>query len=191
MSGTSVSGAASTLGLVGTGAGGVESLRVELVEPLIRSGWQVAVTLTPTAGEWLRDMGEIDEIEKVTGLPVRVGARGPGESSPHPTVDGYAVVPASANTIAKLALGIADNQALTTVNEAIGTVGRPVVVFPRINAAHARHPAWAAHIAALRTAGVDLIDGDDLWPLHEPRSAPGRDLPSPTIRSRITTAMAG
>ena len=130
-------------------------------------------------------------IEKITGLPVRVGARGPGESSPYPKVDGYAVVPASANTIAKLALGIADNQAVTTVNEAIGTVGQPVVVFPRINAAHARHPAWASHIAALRTAGVDLIDGDDVWPLHEPRSAPGRDLPSPTIRSRITTAMAG
>ncbi len=185
-----MSALAGTLGLVGTGAGGVESLRAELVEPLIRSGWRVAVTLTPTAGEWLRDLGETDEIEKITGLPVRVGARGPGESSPHPRVDGYAVVPASANTVAKLALGIADNQALTTVNEAVGTVGVPVVVFPRINAAHARHPAWASHIAALRTAGVDMIDGDDVWPLREPRSAPGRDLPWSVIRARIIAAVA-
>lgn len=48
--------------------------------------------------------------------------------------------------MAKLATGIADNQALTQVSEAIGTVGVPVVVFPRINAAHARHPAWERHI---------------------------------------------
>jgi hypothetical protein len=162
-----------------------------LVEPLVQSGWQVAVTLTPTAGGWLRGSGETDEIEKITGLPVRVGARGPGESSPHPTADVHAVVPASANTVAKLALGIADNQALTTINEAIGTLGRPVIVFPRINAAHARHPAWAGHIAALRTAGVDVIDGDDVWPLHEPRSEPGRDLPWSAIRARIVAAVAG
>lgn len=179
-----------TLGLVGSGAGGVESIRAELVEPLVRAGWQVAVTLTPTASEWLRATGEIDEIERICGLPVRVGARMPGESSPHPAIDGYAVVPATANTVAKLALGIADNQALTTVNEAIGAAQMPVVVFPRINAAHARHPAWSSHLATLRAAGVDLIYGDDVWPLHEPRSAPGRGLPWPTIRERVIAALS-
>jgi hypothetical protein len=40
------------------------------------------------------------------------------------------------------------------VNEAIGLGAVPVVVFPRVNAAHARHPAWDSHIAALRRAGV-------------------------------------
>jgi phosphopantothenoylcysteine synthetase/decarboxylase len=179
-----------TLGLVGTGAGGVESLRAELVEPLVRSGWRVAVTLTPTAGEWLRATGETDEIETITGLPVRVGPRLPGESRPHPDADGYAVVPASANTVAKLALGIADNQALTVVGEAIGARGVPVVVFPRVNAAHARHPAWASHIAALRAGGVDLIHGDDVWPLREPRDEAGRALPWSTIRERVIAAVA-
>jgi flavoprotein len=61
--------------------------------------------------------------------------------------------PASANTVAKLALGIADNQALTQVNEAIGVGDLPVVVFPRVNAAHARHPSWERHIDALRCLG--------------------------------------
>jgi hypothetical protein len=134
--------------------------------------------------------GEATKIEHATGYPVRVAPRLPGEKSPHPHVDGYAVVPASANTVAKLALGIADNQALTTVCEAIGLGGLPVVVFPRVNAAHARQPAWSSHINALRAAGVELVYGEDVWPLHEPRSAPGRPLPWRAIRQRIENALS-
>ncbi|MFE1976631.1 flavoprotein [Streptomyces hygroscopicus] len=166
------------LGVVGTGAGGVESLRTGLVEPAMARGWQVAVTLTPTAGEWLRAIGEVERLEKATGLPVRDTPRLPGEPRPHPQVDCYVVAPASANTVAKLAAGIADNQALTQVCEAIGTIGVPVVVLPRVNAAHARHPAWRGHLAALREADVRLVYGPEVWPLHEPREAPsGRELP--------------
>ncbi|MFF5189446.1 flavoprotein [Streptomyces sp. NPDC000345] len=166
------------LGVVGTGAGGVETLRSGLVEPALARGWRVAVTLTPTAGRWLSMNGEADRLERLTGLPVRHEARLPGETSPHPKVDCYVVAPASANTVAKLATGIADSQALTQVGEAIGTLGLPVVVFPRINAAHARHPAWKRHIETLRQAGVHLVYGADVWPLREPREAPvGRELP--------------
>jgi phosphopantothenoylcysteine synthetase/decarboxylase len=99
------------------------------------------------------------------------------------------VVPASANTIAKLALGIGDNQALTQVCEALGTSGVPVVVFPHVNAAHARHPAWPAHLGALRRAGARLVYGEDVWPLEEPRSAPGRDLPWAAILQAVRDAM--
>jgi 3-polyprenyl-4-hydroxybenzoate decarboxylase len=187
--GDQVSKVPPTLGLVGSASGGIEEVRAQLVEPLLAEGWQVAVTLTPTAGAWLREAGELDALEKATGLPVRVEARSPTETSPHPPVDCYAVVPASANTVAKLALGIADNQALTTVGEALGTNGLPVVIFPRINAAHARHPSWQSHIDALHRAGVELVYGDDVWPLHEPRSAPGRDLPWAAIRDRIQAAV--
>jgi hypothetical protein len=92
------------------------------------------------------------------------------------------VAPASANTVAKLALGIADNRALTTVCEAIGGGIVPVIVFPRVNAAHARQPFWSTHLAALRAAGVHLIYGEDMWPLYEPRQAPsGRGLSWETI----------
>ena len=101
------------------------------------------------------------------------------------------MVPASANTVAKLALGIADNQALTTVCEALGTLSLPIIIFPRINAAHARQPAWASHIEALRRVGADLVYGDDVWPLHEPRSSPGRDLPWEVIRQRIKAVSSG
>ncbi|HEY0640929.1 MAG TPA: flavoprotein [Pseudonocardiaceae bacterium] len=178
----------STLGLIGCAAGGVEDLRGRLVEPLVAQGWQVAVTLTPAAADWLTPTGELDAIEKATGYPVRSTPRLPGEPPPHPPVDCYAVVPATANTVAKLALGIADNQALTTLCEALGHGAVPLVAFPRINAPHARHPAWAGHIATLRTAGVRLIMGDDVWPLHEPRSEPGRELPWAAITDAIVSA---
>jgi hypothetical protein len=91
--------------------------------------------------------------------------------------------------VAKLALGIADNQALTTACEAVGAGIVPVVVFPRVNAAHARQPAWPSHIENLRRVGVDLVYGDEVWPLHEPRTEPGRQLPWNSIRARIESAV--
>jgi 3-polyprenyl-4-hydroxybenzoate decarboxylase len=179
------------VGLVGTSAGGVEEIRERLIEPLQAHGWRVAVTLTPTAAVWLDAIGELSKIETVTGFTVRHTPRLPSEESPHPSVDCYAVVPASANTVAKLALGIADNQALTQLCEAIGGRTVPVVVFPRVNAAHAGHPAWIGHIATLRSAGVHLVYGEDVWPLHQPRSAPGREPPWPAIRDAIESAITG
>lgn len=167
----------STLGLIGSAADGLEALRPSLIEPAMARGWRVAVTLTPTAGTWLESNGELATIESVTGLPARVTPRLPSETSPHPPIDCYLVCPASANTVAKLALGIADNQALTTVCEAIGGRVVPVVVFPGINAAHARHPAWESHVTALRSAGVHLSTGDEYWPPHEPRDASGGEVP--------------
>ena len=178
-----------TLGLVGSAAGGLELLLPRLIEPLQERGWQVALTLTPTAATWLDATGDIEKIEQVTGYPVRWQPRLPNEESPHPAVDCYAVVPATSNTVGKLALGLADNQALTQVCEAIGLGTVPIVVFPRINAAHARQPSWDNHIALLRKAGVQLVMGDDVWPLHEPRSAPGKELPWAAIIETIVSAV--
>jgi 3-polyprenyl-4-hydroxybenzoate decarboxylase len=177
------------IGVVGSSAGGVEEIREQLIEPLQALGWGVAVTLTPTAATWLEAIGELAKIEDSTGHTVRHSPRLPGEQSPHPNVDCYVVAPASANTVAKLALGIADNQALTQVCEAIGGHTVPVVVFPRVNAAHAGHPAWDDHIAALRRAGVHLVYGEDLWPLHRPRTAPGRQLPWPAVVEAVQAAI--
>ncbi|MER7174138.1 flavoprotein [Streptomyces mesophilus] len=166
------------LGVVGCATDGVEQLRAGLVRPAMARGWQVAVTLTPTAARWLREGDEIERLESLTGLPVRDTPRLPSRPRPHPAADCWIVAPASANYVAKLAAGIADNQALTQVSEAIGTLNVPVIVFPRINAAHARHPAWDTHIETLRKGQVELIYGPESWPLHEPREEPAdRDVP--------------
>lgn len=183
--------AASTpfVGIVCSAAGGVEHVRERLVVPALDKGWRAGVTLTPAAATWLEMSGELARIEEATGLPVRWAPRLPWEESPHPSSDCWAVVPASANTVAKLALGVADNQALTQVSEAIGGREVPVVVFPRVNAAHAGHPAWPAHLAALRTAGVRLVYGEDVWPLHRPRAGGGKELPWAAILDAIEASL--
>jgi phosphopantothenoylcysteine synthetase/decarboxylase len=79
----------------------------------------------------------------------------PGEPRPHPKIDLFIAAPLSANSVAKLALGIGDNQALTVLSEALGTT--PMIVFPKVNAAHVQHPAWAGHIAVLRSADVVVV----------------------------------
>lgn len=178
----SASGEGPVVALVVSGAGGVEEVRERFVRPALDRGWRVPITATPTGGRWLADQGDIARLEQLTGFPVRVEARPPGHVSPHPRADCVVVAPASANTVAKLALGVADNQALTITSEAIGTLDTSVVVFPRINAAHARHPAWESHVRVLTAAGVHLVQGDDVWPLHEPRHAPSdRSLPWPHV----------
>lgn len=166
----------SAIALVAGAAGGVESIGQSLVRPLVDRGHTVGVTLTPTAARWLESASLIDELEHLTGLPVRSAPRLPSERSPHPRPDVFVAAPLSASSVAKLALGIADNQALTSLCENVAT--KPMVVFPRVNAAHARQPSWSAHLVALRSVGVQLVYGEDVWPLAEPRAAsPGRSLP--------------
>ena len=168
------------VGIVGSAAGGVQGLRTGLVEPALARGWRVGVTLTPTAAVWLRALDEIDPMADLTGLPVRTTPRLPTDPKPHPTVDCYVVAPASANTLAKLALGLADNQATTQVCEAIGD-SVPVVVFPRANSGHTGHPAWAGHLDVLRGAGVVVVD-------HAEPEAP---MPWPRILDAVQHALAG
>lgn len=172
----------SVVQVVSAGAGGVEIVRRRLVLPLIEDGHRVAVTLTPTAFAWLDDLGECARLERLTGYPVRSLTRLPHETSSHPPADVYVAAPLTANSVAKLALGIADNQALTTLCE--GITSYPMVVFPRINAGHARQPAWNEHIAQLHRAGVNLIYGDDVWPLAEHGAGP-RELPWMAILQRV------
>jgi hypothetical protein len=52
-----------------------------------------------------------------------------------------------------------------------------MIIFQRINAAQARQPAWNDHLDRLRSAGVELIYGEHVWPLAEPRTAGPRELP--------------
>lgn len=177
------------LGLICCAADGLEQLRGHLVEPLLADGVAVAVTATPTAARWLDAYAELTELERVTGYPVRSEPRLPTQPRPHPPAHAYAIVPATANTIAKVALGLADNQALTHACEALGG-DVPMVVFPRINTAHAGQPAWHHHIAALRRAGAELIYGDDVWPLLPPGADPERQAPWDIIHATISGVLA-
>lgn len=174
--------------VVGCAAGGLEELLDGLVRPLVERGHTVPVVVTPTAASWLEDIGHDSAIQKVTGLPVRSTPRLPREQSAHPAPDVLVAAPLTANSTAKVALGVADNQALTLLCENLAI--KPTVVFPRVNAAHARQPSWNDHLDALRSVGVDLVYGNDVWPLYEPRQAPAdRQLPWSHLLDRVEATL--
>ncbi|WP_158852310.1 flavoprotein [Saccharothrix deserti] len=144
------------LGLVASGAGGVERWLVDgLARPLAERGWRLAVTLTPTVARWLEP--QLAALAATTDLPVRWTSRLPTEPKPHPVPDAFVFAPATANSLAKLALGIGDNQALTVLCEALGR-RTPMVVLPQVSDDQAGHPAFQGHLAVLRSAGVVLAD---------------------------------
>ncbi|SDP10840.1 flavoprotein [Lentzea jiangxiensis] len=146
------------LGLVASGCGGVESwFRTELAEPAVQRGWRLAITLTPAVVPWFEEAGELAGIQALTDLEVRWNPRLPSQPKPYPTPDAFIFAPASANSVAKLALGIGDNQALTALNEAIGVEGCKVVVMPQANADKRRHPMWETHVTTLTGAGVVVV----------------------------------
>lgn len=71
----------------------------------------------------------------------------------------------------KLALGISDTVWLGLLNEAIGA-GAPVVLAVRTSDGLAAHPAFGAHVDALRDHGVrflPLTGGDDPFPWDDLR----------------------
>ncbi|GAA3627478.1 flavoprotein [Lentzea roselyniae] len=146
------------LGLVASGCGGVEIwFRKDLAEPAAQRGWRLAITLTPTVVPWFEEAGELDKLQALTDLDIRWTPRLPSQPKPYPTPDAVIFAPASANSVAKLALGIGDNQALTALNEAIGVEGCKVVVMPQANADKRRHPMWETHVATLTGAGVVVV----------------------------------
>jgi hypothetical protein len=74
---------------------------------------------------------------------------------------------AASSTVNKLAAGISDTLALGLLNEAIGT-GLPVIAVPFPNQMLARHPAFAASVAALKSWGVRLVFDPERYPLPVP-----------------------
>ena len=79
------------------------------------------------------------------------------------------VAPATANTLAKLAHGFADDLVSTLCLASTA----PLTVCPAMNHVMWRHPATQDNIATLRARGVQVVGPDD-GPLAEGESGPGR-----------------
>jgi phosphopantothenoylcysteine decarboxylase / phosphopantothenate---cysteine ligase len=150
-------------------SGGISAYKaIEFARLGTRSGHALRVIQTPTS---LKFVGRAS-FEAITGAPVLVDeferdpARGayPGEqpSDHDPPVhlelvrrcDVYLVAPASANTIAKLAAGLADN----LVSSAYLACKSPVAVAPAMNNNMYEHPATQANLEVLRERGVHVIE---------------------------------
>lgn len=152
--------------------GGVAAYKaLELTRLAIKAGHNVRVLMTPAAK---RFVGEAS-FQAITGAPVLSSEfdsdplRGafPGEPLPeHEAIghlevvaraDCYVIAPASANTIAKLAAGLADNMVTT----AFLASRSPVVVAPAMNDRMYAHPATQANLRTLEGRGVRVIEPEE------------------------------
>ena len=150
-------------------SGGIAAYKaVEVVRLAMGAGHSVRVVQTPAS---LNFVGRAT-FEGITGAPVLVEewepdpARGtfPGDPAPdHAPIshleiarlcDVLAVAPASANTLAKLAGGHADN----LLTSAALACAAPVVVAPAMNAQMWDHPATRANVATLTARGVRVVE---------------------------------
>ncbi|MBV9048793.1 MAG: bifunctional phosphopantothenoylcysteine decarboxylase/phosphopantothenate--cysteine ligase CoaBC, partial [Solirubrobacterales bacterium] len=154
--------------LVGVSGGIAAYKAVELARLAVRAGHSVRVIQTPTSQRFVGAA----TFEGITGAPVLTSefepdpARGsyPGEELPERApishlalverAEVYLIAPLSANTLAKLAHGHADNL-LTTAALAASC---PLAVAPAMNHHMYLHPATQANIGRLVARGVTVVE---------------------------------
>ena len=135
-----------------------------------KAGWDVCAILTPSAYRWASEDTErgIEDLEELTGHPVRWQYKLPSQPDVLPTADAMLVAPLTSNTAVKWAAGISDTLALGLITEAIG-MGTPLVALPHWNDAQGRHPAVGRSVQELRDVGVKVLLGEDGFVPHRPR----------------------
>jgi len=127
----------------------------ELVRLFAKNGDEVSVVMTPAATEFVAPL----TFQTLSKNPVHVDsfARPGGWKPEHVSLAEWAdlvlVAPATANTLAKMAHGIADNL-LTSL---LLATRRPVAVAPAMNDGMWANPATQANVAALRARGVVVV----------------------------------
>ncbi|MDQ4213485.1 bifunctional phosphopantothenoylcysteine decarboxylase/phosphopantothenate--cysteine ligase CoaBC [Microbacterium sp. ASV81] len=151
-------------------SGGIAAYKsVQLVRLLIKAGH--AVTVVPTE-DALRFVGA-PTWEAISRNPVTTSVHDDVAKVRHVALgqgaDLVVVAPATANTIARMAAGIADNLLGTTL---LATTA-PVLIAPAMHAEMWAHPATQANIRTLVARGVHLIGPDD-GELAGGDSGPGR-----------------
>jgi phosphopantothenoylcysteine decarboxylase/phosphopantothenate--cysteine ligase len=155
--------------LVGV-TGGIAAYKAcELVRLLVKAGHEVVPLVTPGAERFV-------SAETFHAL----ARRAPTELYPHlARADLLVVAPLTANTLAKLAHGLADN----VLTEAALAHRGPMLVAPAMNTRMWSHPATQANVALLRERGVELI-GPEEGELAEGESGVGRMAEPEAIAAR-------
>ena len=160
----------------------------ELVRLLVRDGAEVQVVMSPAAEQFVGAM----TFEALSRKPVRTALfdREAEAAMSHIELarwaDAVVIAPASANCLARLAMGLADDL-LTTLCLATRA---PIMIAPAMNAAMWENPATQGHVHALAERGVQVIR-PDVGEQACGETGPGR-LPDPEyLRAAIEEIGAG
>ncbi len=132
---------------------------VELVRLFVKNGDCVHVIMTPAACEFVRPL----TFRTLSRNPVEIDQfAAPAQWKPeHVSLAERAnlvlVAPATANTLAKMRFGIADNLLTATLL----ATRAPITVAPAMNTGMWENPATRENVAALKARGIRVIEPDD------------------------------
>ncbi|MCL2218695.1 MAG: bifunctional phosphopantothenoylcysteine decarboxylase/phosphopantothenate synthase [Chitinispirillia bacterium] len=171
--------------------GGIAAYKVPLLVRLLRkNGCEVKVVMTEAA----RPLVGVEALRTLSGNPVYTDSAGgapPQHDMGHIRLSEWAdlllVCPATANTIAKMACGIADNL-LTTL--ALSVPEKKIIIAPAMNCVMWANAATQSNVEALRGRGVNVLPVED-GELACGVSGPGRMLGIDKIASFVMSFPCG
>ena len=140
--------------------GGIAAYKsIEVLRGLQRAGCEVRVAMTRHACEFVRPL----TFRALSGAYVIVDDYSADNPDPiahitfSQTIDLFVIAPATANTLAKLASGVADDFVTSTYLACTA----PILIAPAMNSVMWNHPATQRNVQKLRNDGVHIIEPDD------------------------------
>jgi phosphopantothenoylcysteine decarboxylase/phosphopantothenate--cysteine ligase len=165
--------------------GGIAAYKsLTLARRLRDAGFEVQAIMTPAAARFVGP----DSFAALTGRPVHSDVFDRPESVLHVRLAheaaGAVVAPATANVIAKLALGLADDLVTSTLLEATGAL----VIAPAMHTGMWEHPSTQEHLATLRARGAVIV-GPASGPLAAGDEGIGRMAEPEDISAAVAAAL--
>ncbi|MBI2957603.1 MAG: bifunctional phosphopantothenoylcysteine decarboxylase/phosphopantothenate--cysteine ligase CoaBC, partial [Chloroflexi bacterium] len=159
---------------------------VDIASKLTQQGARVDVIMTPAATEFVKPLA----FRSVTGRAVTTSMFETDTEfniehiALAQSADVVVIAPASANTIAKIACGIADNMLCSTVL----ATRAPIIVAPAMNVNMWENPVTRENTEKLRRRGFDIVGPAHGW-LAEGRKGWGRMVEPPAVIDAVKIAL--
>ncbi len=165
--------------------GGIAAYKAAgLTSTLVQRGAIVDVAMTAEAERFVGAL----TFASLTARPVYTSLWDAPERIPHIRLVRAAqvvlIAPATANTIAKIATGIADD----IIGALVLAARVPIVIAPAMNAAMYEHPATQAHLQTLRARGLTIVEPERGF-LAERESGLGRLASEERLLEALATAI--
>ena len=158
---------------------------VALLRTLLREGATVQVVMTQSAMKFVTPL----TFEVLSGHPVSTDVFEAHQEMKHLTLseraDAIVIAPATANCLAKSALGLGDDLLSTMLL----TAQRPLIIAPAMDGGMWTHPSVREHVGTLRQRGAIVLDPEE-GPLASGRIGQGRLAEEGTILEAIKRALS-
>ncbi len=129
----------------------------ELIRMLTKAGASVKTVISPSTLEFIGEK----TLETLSNSPVYINQFAPKQSTEHISLadwaDLFVIAPITANTISKIASGIADNLIASVFNAYLGSK-KPVIIAPAMNTGMLNNPFVQKNINALKNEGIKIAE---------------------------------